>query len=132
MLELLEKRDTSFPAEIHPEAGLKRPTVAVVGLGYVGLPVAVAFGKLGPTIGYDLSRKKIESLKHRVDMTGEVTTADLTEARHLRFMQDAAEIEQADIVIVAVPTPVNAAHQPDLSPLESASCTVGKYLKPGS
>src|SRR5687767_12992763 len=108
------------------------PTVAVVGLGYVGLPVAVAFGKERPTIGYDLSRKRIESLRHRVDGTGEVSTTELMAANHFRATADAAELEQADFIIVAVPTPINAARQPDLRPLELASETVGRHMKPGA
>jgi UDP-N-acetyl-D-galactosamine dehydrogenase len=108
------------------------PTVAVVGLGYVGLPVAVAFGKQRPTIGYDLSRKRIESLRHHVDASGEVSAAELAAARELRATAYPAELERADYIIVAVPTPINAARQPDLSPLESASETVGRYLKPGA
>jgi UDP-N-acetyl-D-glucosamine/UDP-N-acetyl-D-galactosamine dehydrogenase len=107
------------------------PTVAVVGLGYVGLPVAVEFGKRRPTIGYDLSKKRVENLRHLVDATGEVSTADLMSAKQLRATAYPAEIEQADFIIVAVPTPINAARQPDLSPLESASETVGRYMKPG-
>jgi UDP-N-acetyl-D-galactosamine dehydrogenase len=105
--------------------------VAVVGLGYVGLPVAVAFAKQRPTIGYDLSRKRIENLRHMVDPTGEVPTAELMEAKHLRATAYPAEIEQADFIIVAVPTPINAARQPDLSPLESASEAVGRHMKQG-
>ena len=108
------------------------PTVAVVGLGYVGLPVAVEFGKRRPTIGYDLSKKRIENLRHLVDATGEVATADLMAAKQLRATAYPAEIEQADFIIVAVPTPINAARQPDLSPLEAASETVGRYMKPGA
>jgi len=108
------------------------PTVAVVGLGYVGLPVAVAFARERPTIGYDLSRRRIENLRHHVDATGEVSGAELREARHLRATTYAAELEQADFIIVAVPTPINAARQPDLGPLAAASETVGRYLKPGA
>src|SRR5690348_16075277 len=108
------------------------PTVAVVGLGYVGLPVAVAFGKERPTIGDDLSKKRVENLRHHVDATGEVATAELMEARQFRATSYAAELEQADFIIVAVPTPINAARQPDFSPLEAASDTVGRYLKPGA
>jgi UDP-N-acetyl-D-galactosamine dehydrogenase len=107
-------------------------TVAVVGLGYVGLPVAVAFGRERPTIGYDLSKKRIENLRHHVDATGEVATAELLEARELRATCYPADLAQADFIIVAVPTPINAARQPDLSPLESASETVGRYMKPGA
>src|SRR5918912_3124096 len=107
-------------------------TVAVVGLGYVGLPVAVAFGRQRPTIGYDLSKKRVENLRHHVDATGEVAPAELMEARQLRATSYPAELEQADFIIVAVPTPINAARQPDLSPLESASETVGRYMKRGA
>ncbi|HZS68281.1 MAG TPA: nucleotide sugar dehydrogenase [Burkholderiales bacterium] len=107
-------------------------TVAVVGLGYVGLPVAVAFGRERPTIGYDLSKKRIENLRHHVDATGEVATAELLDARQLRATCYPADLSQADFIIVAVPTPINAARQPDLSPLESASETVGRYMKPGA
>src|SRR4051812_39321035 len=106
----------------------KPGTVAIVGLGYVGLPVAVAFGKQRPTIGYDMSARKIESLTHHVDVTGEVSTPELAEARQLKVTGDPAALAEADYIIVAVPTPVNDAHQPDFSPLVSASETVGKYL----
>src|SRR5580765_1397805 len=128
MPEVLEK-------EILREDRIATPvlsTVAVVGLGYVGLPVAVEFGKRRPTIGYDLSKKRIENLRHLVDATGEVASADLAAAKQLRATAYPAEIEQADFIIVAVPTPINAARQPDLSPLESASETVGRYMKPGA
>jgi UDP-N-acetyl-D-glucosamine/UDP-N-acetyl-D-galactosamine dehydrogenase len=108
------------------------PCVAVVGLGYVGLPVAVAFGKERRTIGYDVSRRRVENLKHRVDVTGEVSAAELAAARYWRPTADATELADADFIIVAVPTPINAARQPDLAPLESASETVGRHMKPGA
>jgi UDP-N-acetyl-D-galactosamine dehydrogenase len=108
------------------------PTVAVVGLGYVGLPVAVEFGKRRPTIGYDLSKKRIENLRHFVDATGEVATADLMAAKQLRPSAYPTDLEQADFIIIAVPTPINAARQPDLTPLEMASETVGRYMKQGA
>src|SRR2546426_3663558 len=130
MLELLEK--SALQEEVRSESGQQLATVAVVGLGYVGLPLAVEFGKHRPTVGYDLSRKKIENIQRRMDTTGELSAAELEGARFLRVTQDPAELEQADFVIVAVPTPINAARQPDLGPLESASVTVGKYLKPGA
>ena len=126
MSEVLEKREEGS------RTAAKLPSVAVVGLGYVGLPVAVAFGRQRPTIGYDLSHKRIESLRHHVDVTGEISAAELREARELRPTSYPAELEQADFVIVAVPTPINAARQPDLRPLERASETVGRYLKPGA
>ncbi len=107
-------------------------TVAVVGLGYVGLPVAVEFGRRRNTIGYDLSAKKIWRLKQGLDATGELTTEELQRAQLLSVTDDPERIREADFVIVAVPTPVNAARQPDFGPLESASRTVGKHLKPGA
>jgi UDP-N-acetyl-D-galactosamine dehydrogenase len=126
MSEVLEQ------PEVTTETAATLPTVAVLGLGYVGLPVAVEFGKRRPTIGYDLSKRRIENLKHMVDSTGEVSTAELLAAKHLRATAFAAELERADFIIVAVPTPINAARQPDLRPLQSASETVGRYMKPGA
>jgi UDP-N-acetyl-D-glucosamine/UDP-N-acetyl-D-galactosamine dehydrogenase len=124
--------DTAPSAQSAPQVDLANATVAVVGLGYVGLPVAAEFGKRRPTIGYDISRRRVESLQHQVDTTGEVATDDLAQARHLRVTQDATALSQADFIIVAVPTPINAARQPDLGPLESASAAVGAHLKPGA
>src|SRR5438477_340323 len=119
-------------SEVKNTAAVTLPTVAIVGLGYVGLPVAVALRRQRPTIGYDLSKKRIENLRHHVEATGEVSTADLLEARQFRATSFATELGEADFIIVAVPTPINAARQPDLSPLESASETVGRYMKPGA
>jgi UDP-N-acetyl-D-galactosamine dehydrogenase len=107
-------------------------TVAVVGLGYVGLPVALAFGKFRPTVGFDLSADKVARLQQRIDPNGEVSAADLAAADQLQMTTDPAELGRADFVIVAVPTPVDAAHQPDFTPLKVASATVGKYLKHGA
>ena len=132
MQEILEKSDTTLRPAVRSESVQGARTVAVAGLGYVGLPVAVEFGKWRTTLGYDVSHERIESLQRRVDTTDEMTTLDLEEARRLRVTQDPAELEQADFVIVAVPTPINAARQPELRPLESASVTVGKHLKPGA
>jgi len=130
MLELLEK--SGLQTEARSESGQRLATVAVVGLGYVGLPLAVEFGMHRPTVGYDLSHKKIENIQRRVDTTGELSAAELEGARFLRVTQDATGLEHADFVIVAVPTPINAARQPDLGPLESASVTVGRHLKAGA
>src|SRR5512143_1986123 len=106
--------------------------VAVVGLGYVGLPLAVEFGKKMTTIGYDLSVEKIEHYRQFCDPTGEVSTDDLKAARLLEATTDAARLREADFIIVAVPTPIDAAHQPDFSPLVGASITVGKHMKRGA
>lgn len=107
-------------------------TVAVVGLGYVGLPLAVEFGKKFPTIGYDLSREKIESYRRHVDPTGETSTEQLRAATKLQLTNDPKELGRANFIIVAVPTPVDQAHQPDFGPLISASRTVGKHMKRGA
>ncbi|PPE68413.1 nucleotide sugar dehydrogenase [Caldimonas thermodepolymerans] len=107
-------------------------TVAVVGLGYVGLPLAVEFGKKFRTIGLDLSAEKIEAYKRHVDPTGEVSTEELQAARLLEPTTDASALKEADFIVVAVPTPVDDAHIPDLSPLVGASTSVGRNLKPGA
>ena len=107
-------------------------TIAVVGLGYVGLPLAVEFGKKFRTIGLDLSAEKIASYKQHIDPTGEVSSQDLKEATLLEVGTDAACLKEADFVIVAVPTPVDDAHQPDFSPLVSSSRAVGQNLKQGA
>lgn len=106
--------------------------VAVVGLGYVGLPLAVEFGKKRKTIGYDLSSSKVESYKKFVDPTGEVSSDNLRTAQQLHVTNDPAELSHADYIVVAVPTPVDAAHQPDFRPLIGASETVGKHMKRGT
>lgn len=107
-------------------------TIAVVGLGYVGLPLAVEFGKKGPTIGFDLSEGKIAAYREYVDPTGEVSRDDLRAAKYLSVTTDAGALSDADFVVVAVPTPVDDAHQPDFGPLLAASVSVGKHLKRGA
>ena len=107
-------------------------TVAVVGLGYVGLPLAVEFGKKYRTIGFDLSAEKIANYRRHVDPTGEVSTADLKAATRLDVGNDPAALGEADFIVVAVPTPVDDAHQPDFSPLVGASEAVGKHMKRGA
>jgi len=107
-------------------------SVAVVGLGYVGLPLAVAFGKRYPTIGLDLSKAKIDAYRRHVDPTGEVSERDFIAASHLEVTSDAGQLKRANFIVVAVPTPVDEAHQPDFGPLLAASESVGKYLTPGT
>ncbi len=107
-------------------------TVAVVGLGYVGLPLAVEFGRVVPTIGYDLSKQKVENFKVHVDPTGEVSRAQFEAAKLLEVTSNPEDLRKADFLIVAVPTPVDQANRPDFSPLESASRTCGKYMKKGA
>ena len=106
--------------------------VAVVGLGYVGLPLAVEFGKKFETIGFDLSASKIASYKNHCDPTGEVSTEDLKAATRLSVSTDPSTISKADFIIIAVPTPVDEAHIPDFSPLVGSSTTVGKHMKKGA
>ena len=106
--------------------------VAVVGLGYVGLPLAVEFGKAFETIGYDLSEEKINAYNRGVDPTGEVSSEKFAAAKKLTVTHDAAILARADFLIVAVPTPVDEAHQPDFKPLLSASDIVGRHMKRGA
>ena len=105
--------------------------VAIVGLGYVGLPLAVAFGKAFRTIGFDLSAEKVESYRRYIDPTGEVSGEDLRAAAQLTVTTDPAQLAAADIIVVAVPTPVDAVRRPDFGPLVSSSATVGKHMKKG-
>jgi len=107
-------------------------TIAVVGLGYVGLPLAVEFGKRYRTIGFDLSAAKIAAYRQFNDPTGEVSSDELRAAKGLEVTTDAASLREADFVVVAVPTPVDDAHQPDFTPLLGASESVGRNLKRGA
>src|SRR5438067_1066503 len=105
--------------------------VAVVGLGYVGLPLAVEFGKKTRTIGFDLSEKKIANYRNHFDPTGEVSREQLRAAVRLQVTSDPAALAEADYLIIAVPTPVDEAHQPDFGPLVGASESVGRHMKRG-
>jgi UDP-N-acetyl-D-galactosamine dehydrogenase len=105
-------------------------TISVIGLGYVGLPVAVAFGKVRRTVGFDINTTRIAELKSGHDRTGEVSPDDLTVANIL-FTDRTEELAQADFHIIAVPTPITDANQPDLTPILRASETVGRALKQG-
>lgn len=111
---------------------MSQKNIAVVGLGYVGLPLAVEFGKKFTTVGYDLSERKVASYRNCIDPSGDVPSEDFRSSKHLLFTTDPSHLSKADYIIVAVPTPVDAAHQPDFSPLVSASTTVGKHLKRGT
>ncbi|SRR6056297_198446 len=107
-------------------------TVAIVGLGYVGLPLAVAFGRHRPTIGLDLNEEKLAHYRAGHDPSGEVESGELAAAKHLQFTSDATSLAQAAYIIVVVPTPIDAARRPDLRPLEGASRTVGKHMRAGA
>ena len=105
--------------------------IAVVGLGYVGLPVAVEFGKNHKIIGFDINEHRINTLKQGTDYTNEVTSEDLVEA-DIDFTMDESDLSQADFIIVAVPTPIYKHNVPDLTPLKKASETVGRNLSKGT
>ncbi len=107
-------------------------TIAVIGLGYVGLPLAVEFGKKFRTIGFDLSAEKVAAYREFNDPTGEVASADLRAATQLTCHTDPAMLREADFVVIAVPTPVDDAHQPDFTPLVKSSETAGRHLKRGA
>ena len=106
--------------------------LAVVGLGYVGLPLAVEFGKQRRTIGFDLSEDKVNAYRKHVDPTGEVSQEELRAASKLEVTTDPSALREAGFIVVAVPTPVDDAHSPDFRPLISASTLVGKNLKSGT
>lgn len=106
-------------------------SIAVVGLGYVGLPIAVAFGKQGPVVGFDINKTKIEELRRGIDRTGEVSPSDL-KASQVQYTWEPAELKAADFIIVAVPTPINEALQPDFTALQKSSELIGANMSPGS
>ena len=105
----------------------KNRKISVTGMGYVGLPVAVAFGRLGEVIGYDIDERRIAELKDGRDGTGEVAPDELAAAR-IAFTTDSRQLEQADFHIVAVPTPINDAKNPDMGPLTDASEALGRVI----
>ncbi len=109
----------------------KPKQIAIIGLGYVGLPLAVEFGKQYPTLGFDVKEARVAALRAGNDATGEVAPEELTAARHLDFTTDAARLAEADVYIVAVPTPIDRHRQPDLGPLIAASELVGAAIAPG-
>ncbi|SJZ70365.1 nucleotide sugar dehydrogenase [Novilysobacter spongiicola] len=105
--------------------------IGVIGLGYVGLPLAMAFGSRFPTVGFDIDQDRVEALLGGHDRTGEVSGAELESAIKLTLSADAAALEACNVYIVTVPTPVDDATRPDLRPLEAASSLVGGFLKQG-
>lgn len=106
--------------------------IALIGLGYVGLPLAVEFGKVRAVLGFDINGKRIAELRSGKDSTLEVASADLMAATHLEYSNDRSKLEECDVFIVTVPTPIDAANRPDLSPIIKASETVGKAMKAGA
>lgn len=109
----------------------KNSKLAIIGLGYVGLPLATEFGKGRPVIGFDINTQRISELREGHDRTLEVSADELKASRQLVFTSSLDDLRQAGIFIVTVPTPVDSSNRPDLTPLIKASTTVGQVLKPG-
>jgi UDP-N-acetyl-D-galactosamine dehydrogenase len=110
---------------------LKDKTIAIIGLGYVGLPLAVEFGKTRPVIGFDINQKRVAELEGGEDHTLEITPEELKHSKFLKYSAESNSIKDAQVFIVTVPTPIDTANRPDLMPLIKASETVGKVLKKG-
>jgi UDP-N-acetyl-D-glucosamine/UDP-N-acetyl-D-galactosamine dehydrogenase len=111
---------------------VKQAVVAVIGLGYVGLPLVVEFGKHTRTIGFDIVKAKVDKCRAGTDPSREIPDAQMREARHAEYTSNPEDLRAADFILVAVPTPVDDAHIPDFGPLIGASTTIGPYLKPGA
>lgn len=110
---------------------LEQSTLAIIGLGYVGLPLAVEFGKHLPTIGFDINKARIEELKGGNDHTLETTPEELRDAKHLSYTDHLEDLRDANVFIVTVPTPIDDHKRPDLTPLIKASESIGKVIKRG-
>ena len=113
-------------------ADLNNARIGIVGLGYVGLPLAVEFGKRYPTLGFDINRARIAELRAGRDSSLEVEPEDLKDVAQLRYTEQAEDLAACNVFVVTVPTPINAHKEPDLSPLESASRILGGVIRPGS
>lgn len=123
--------DSQSPASASFSLTLADARIGVVGLGYVGLPVAVAFGRQFPTVGYDIRAARIKALRTGHDETLETTPEELASASNLTFSEDWEEVRACNVFIVTVPTPLNSHNHPDLQPLESATQAIGRVLKRG-
>ena len=110
---------------------LEKINIAIIGQGYVGLPLAIEFGKKYPTIGFDINHSRIDDLKKGIDHTNEASQEQLKSANHLNFSSDLNDIIGCNIYIVTVPTPIDEYKTPDLNPLKSATKMLGKFLKKG-
>ena len=108
-----------------------KPTIAIIGLGYVGLPLAVEFAKNYTTLGFDIDPERVDQLKDGIDRTREATWEELAEAENIQYSCEPADLGEATVFIVTVPTPIDAFKTPDLTPLRAASKTVGQALKRG-
>ncbi len=114
-----------------PPPAFQNPIIGIIGLGYVGLPLATAFGADFPVLGFDINSDRIDQLRQLTDRTGEVSEDEILHARHLRFTDDPVDLCGCNIFIVTVPTPVTPEKTPDMSLLARASETVGQALSPG-
>ena len=110
---------------------LKNTKIAIIGLGYVGLPLAVEFGKKRPVIGFDINQSRINDLNSHIDSTLECSSDELRGAQYLEYSHTLEDLKECSVYIVTVPTPINEHKQPDLKPLIKASETIGKVLKKG-
>ncbi len=106
--------------------------IGVIGLGYVGLPLAVAFGKYRPTVGFDINTRRVEELQNGTDHTLEVSSQELQEAKELSFSADKHALSECDVIIVTVPTPIDRNKQPDMTPLHKASEMIGEVITANS
>ena len=125
-------RDLTTSSLAHINIQNKEIKIAVIGLGYVGLPLAVEFGKHFPTLGFDINQARLQELQSGHDSTLEVTDEELSEAVHLKYSTDLQDLSDTQVYIVTVPTPINEHNQPDLTPLLKASKAIGKTLKLGN
>lgn len=131
MAELIQILSGQFQSVIYMETGNSERRLAVVGLGYVGLPLAVEFGKKRPVIGFDTNIERIRALQAGFDHTLEVDRVELGRARHLQYTERLERLSSANVFIVTVPTPIDDYKQPDLTPLIAASEMIGGVLKRG-
>lgn len=110
----------------------ENPHIAIIGLGYVGLPLAAEFGKQLPCTGFDINQSRVEKLQQGEDETLELTEQELSKATHLSYTSSATDLKACNIYIITVPTPIDNSNQPDLTPLQKASELVGSVINPGN
>ena len=103
--------------------------IAIIGLGYVGLPLAICFGEKFKTIGFDIDSDRVKELQRSYDHTNEISSNDFTDAKHLTFSDKVSDASKCNVYIITVPTPIDKGKRPNLKPLEEASRTVGNALK---
>ena len=120
------------PSNLIARIESREARLAVIGLGYVGLPLAVEFGKHYPVVGFDVNARRLDELRAGHDRTLETTAEELRAAARLSYSSNLDDLKQTDVFIVTVPTPIDQHKRPDLTPLVKASETVGKALKPGA